>query len=131
MTEWGPIARAACLAQVLSSPTRLKLLKLVETEELCVCELSVALGVSQPAVSQHLAKLRQAGLLTERRVGQLAIYGAADVATVFGEAMGFFLRQPASSLPELSDALARLPEAHERRLREHEQLSKAAQGVDG
>jgi ArsR family transcriptional regulator len=69
--------RLACLASALSSPTRLKILKLVQQEELCVCELAAILGVSQPAVSQHMVKLRESGLAVERRVGQMALYSAA------------------------------------------------------
>ncbi|WP_420812679.1 metalloregulator ArsR/SmtB family transcription factor [Natronospirillum operosum] len=42
--------------------------------ELCVCELTAALALSQPKVSRHLAQLRQCGLLADRRQGQWVFY---------------------------------------------------------
>jgi ArsR family transcriptional regulator len=53
--------------RALGDPTRLHILALLKVREACVCELVELLPVSQPAVSQHLRKLRQAGLLIERR----------------------------------------------------------------
>ena len=48
---------------------------LVEREvELCVCELTEALGESQPKVSRHLAQLRQCELLVDRKQGQWVYY---------------------------------------------------------
>ena len=115
MTEFDRITTAACLAGMLSSPTRLRLLKLVEEEELCVCELACMLGISQPATSQHLAKLRRAGLVRERREGPMALYRAADVAAVFGRAIAAVLDRPAAELPELAECLGRREAARARR----------------
>jgi ArsR family transcriptional regulator len=42
--------------------------------ELCVCELTIALDLSQPKVSRHLASLRQCGLLQDSRKGQWVYY---------------------------------------------------------
>ncbi|MDA8345389.1 MAG: metalloregulator ArsR/SmtB family transcription factor [Thermaerobacter sp.] len=53
--------------RALGDPVRLRILALLRVREACVCELVARLPVSQPAVSQHLRKLRQAGLLSERR----------------------------------------------------------------
>lgn len=64
------------LLKVLGDPTRLKLLKLLLAEELCNCELVELLGISQPAVSQHITKLKSAKLIKERRQGQWTYYGA-------------------------------------------------------
>ena len=59
----------------LSDDTRCKLLLLVmEEKELCVCEFSHALNTSQPKISRHLAQLRAAGLLVDRRQGQWVYY---------------------------------------------------------
>lgn len=69
------------LLRVLADPTRLKLLKLVMQEELCVCELVDLLEVSQPAVSQHMAKLKLLGLVQEHRSGMWTYY-RADPARV-------------------------------------------------
>lgn len=59
----------------LSDDTRCRLLLLVMAEkELCVCEFSHALATSQPKISRHLAHLRSAGLLVDRRQGQWVYY---------------------------------------------------------
>lgn len=59
----------------LADDTRLRCLLLIESEvELCVCELTEALGLSQPKISRHLAQLRKCGLLSDRRQGQWVFY---------------------------------------------------------
>ncbi len=59
----------------LSDETRLRCLMLLLAEgELCVCELTFALDLSQPKISRHLAHLRQAGLVQDKRAGQWIHY---------------------------------------------------------
>lgn len=59
----------------LADDTRLKILLLIKQEqELCVCELTEALALSQPKISRHIALLRQAGLLQDRRSGKWVYY---------------------------------------------------------
>jgi len=54
----------------LAHSTRLRcLLLLLEHDELCVCELTQAIGAAQPNISRHLAQLRETGLVTDRREG--------------------------------------------------------------
>lgn len=61
--------------QLLSDETRLRSLLLMQQEgELCVCELVYALGIIQPKVSRHLAALRDAGVVIDRRQGQWIYY---------------------------------------------------------
>lgn len=56
--------------KMLADSTRLRCLMLMQAEgELCVCELTHALNLSQPKVSRHLAHLREAGVLVARRNG--------------------------------------------------------------
>ena len=63
------------LFHLLSDPTRLRSLVLLATEgELCVCELTHALGIIQPKISRHLALMREAGLIQGRRAGQWVYY---------------------------------------------------------
>jgi ArsR family transcriptional regulator len=58
------------LFAALSHDTRLRsLLLLLRHGELCVCELTHAVGASQPHMSRHLASLREAGLVEDRREG--------------------------------------------------------------
>lgn len=59
----------------LSEETRLKsMLLIAESRELCVCDLQVALDLSQPKVSRHLAELRKCGLLNDHRRGKWVFY---------------------------------------------------------
>ena len=63
------------LFKALSDLTRLQSLLLIQQEtELCVCELMVALELSQPKVSRHLALLRDINLLETEKRGQWVFY---------------------------------------------------------
>ncbi len=64
--------------KVLGDPTRLSILHALLKEELCVCDLSVALGMSVSAVSHQLSVLRQARLVTFRREGKVVFYSLSD-----------------------------------------------------
>lgn len=59
----------------LSDDTRLTIVLLLkQAGELCVCELTTALELSQPKISRHLAMLRESGLLQDRRSGKWIHY---------------------------------------------------------
>jgi len=60
--------------KVLADPTRVRLLALLENEELTVAELSAITRLAQPRVSTHLARLKDAGLVRDRRAGVSAYY---------------------------------------------------------
>jgi DNA-binding transcriptional ArsR family regulator len=68
------LATTSALLRLLSDPTRVRLLALLEREELTVAELSGVLRLAQPRVSTHLAKLKEAGLVRDRRAGVSAYY---------------------------------------------------------
>ena len=54
--------------------TRLKMLRILARGELCACVLPRHVGTTQPAVSQHLKVLREAGLVRLRKDGKMRIY---------------------------------------------------------
>ncbi|WP_172197481.1 ArsR/SmtB family transcription factor [Saccharibacillus qingshengii] len=60
--------------KLLGDKTRLTIMKLLDEQECCVCELVAIFNTSQPAVSQHLRKLKDAGFLQEKRRGQWIFY---------------------------------------------------------
>ena len=72
------LGHATALLRLLSDPTRVRLLALLRREELTVAELSAVLGLAQPRVSTHLAKLKEAGLVRDRRAGVSAYYRCND-----------------------------------------------------
>lgn len=55
--------------KALGEPTRLRIIKMLSVQELCVCELSETLDMLQPRVSQHLKILKEAGLIKEKKEG--------------------------------------------------------------
>ena len=60
--------------KMLADPTRVRLLKLLDGEELTVAELSAITRLAQPRVSTHLSRLKEAGLVRDRRAGVSAYY---------------------------------------------------------
>ena len=62
------------LLKVLSDTSRVRLLVLLESEELTVAELAQLTLLAQPRVSTHLAKLREAGLVVDRKSGVQSYY---------------------------------------------------------
>lgn len=66
------------LFKALSDETRLRILKLLEDGELCVCDIAAALGIVQPQVSFHLKILKDTRLLKDRRQGKWIHYKIND-----------------------------------------------------
>lgn len=76
-------ARLAAVCKALADPTRVRLLAHVADTPggtICACHLPAALGISQPTLSHHLAKLVDAGLLTREQRGRWAHYTASPTA---------------------------------------------------
>jgi len=63
---------------MLADPTRLRMILLLEQEELSVAELQEILGMGQSRISSHLAQLKRAGVVTDRRSGKNVYYGLAQ-----------------------------------------------------
>jgi ArsR family transcriptional regulator, virulence genes transcriptional regulator len=75
-------AEAARLLKLLANENRLLILcRLVAEREIAVGELADAVGLSQSALSQHLAKMREEGLVATRREAQTVFYRIADPNT--------------------------------------------------
>jgi ArsR family transcriptional regulator, arsenate/arsenite/antimonite-responsive transcriptional repressor len=60
--------------KALSEETRLRIIKLLEGGELCVCDIVAALDMTQPKVSFHLGVLKNSGLLKDRKQGKWVRY---------------------------------------------------------
>src|SRR5919198_105654 len=67
------------LLRLLADPTRLRLLLLLEEEELSVAELQKILSMGQSRISSHLAQLKRAGVVSDRRAGKNVYYGATKI----------------------------------------------------
>jgi len=64
--------------KALADETRLRILKLLEVREMCVCEVMVALDLTQPTASHHLGLLETAGLVKARKEGKWVFYKIAN-----------------------------------------------------
>ena len=89
--------------RLLSDPTRARLLLLLEREELSVAEMQAILAKRQSQISTHLAQLKQAGLLEDRRTGKNIFYRLkpelAHVEKAFSQLLKL-LSQASASIPE-------------------------------
>ena len=72
------VERTTAIFSALADPTRFRILDALACEELCVCDISQVVGVSQSAVSHQLRLLRDRGLVAYRRDGQRAVYRLTD-----------------------------------------------------
>lgn len=72
------IASTVNLLRLLADETRLRLLLLLEEEELSVAELQEILGMGQSRISSHLAQLKRAGVVEDRRAGKNVYYGLTN-----------------------------------------------------
>ena len=77
------VERLSTLLKAVGDPARLQILHMLRAagEPVCVCDLTAALDVGQPTVSHHLARLKEAGLVTSQKRGVWAYYALrADLA---------------------------------------------------
>ena len=111
------LATASSVLRLLADPTRVRLLALLEREELTVAELAAVLHLAQPRVSTHLAKLKEANLVRDRRAGVSAYYRANSEGD---EKQHELLKSLRESIDDalLRDDAARLPAVLANRARE-------------
>lgn len=77
MVKRGKAFSLVDMFRALSDRTRLRLLHLIGSQEICVCYFVEALKVNQPKISRHLAYLRRTGLVTVRKDGRWVHYRMA------------------------------------------------------
>ncbi|ESU32100.1 hypothetical protein G3A_13265 [Bacillus sp. 17376] len=66
--------QAAAILKLLGDKTRLTMMRILADHDCCVCEFVAMFDASQPAISQHIRKLKDAGLVKESRRGQWVFY---------------------------------------------------------
>lgn len=98
--------------KALSDPSRVRVLKLLEQKELCVCEIQAVLGLAQSTVSKHMKLLEDAGLVERSRQGSWIIYSLADDSeSEYAKEMLSSLKNWLNDDMELAKMIASLPEA--------------------
>lgn len=68
------IEEMSSLLKIIGDKTRLNMLAYLKSGEMCVCEFVDLFELTQPAISQHLKKLRSAGIISERKQGTWVYY---------------------------------------------------------
>ncbi|SDP63039.1 MULTISPECIES: ArsR/SmtB family transcription factor [Halobacillus] len=92
--------------KLLGDKTRLTIIGLLKDSECCVCEFVEVLQMSQPSVSQHLRKLRDAGLVKEQRRGQWIFYSLNAQHETYP-----IIQQILEQIPDQKEKLRALEEA--------------------
>src|SRR5690625_824020 len=95
--------RAVIILKLLGDKTRLTMIKLLESNECCVCEFVGIFEMSQPAISQHLRKLKDVELVKEERRGQWIFYSLNKNNEYYS-----FIRNILSQLPNQEYKLEKL-----------------------
>jgi len=92
-------------AKALADPTRVRILAALRRGELCVCELSDALHITQSTLSTHLQVIRDASLVRTRREGKWVYYALrSDKKQLVKELFGFFGSELKSDAQLAADA---------------------------
>jgi len=106
------------VTKALSDPNRVKILKMLQKKEMCVCEIQAALKIAQPTVSKHLKALEDAGLVSFTKDGLWVNYRVADghespyAATLLGN-----LRHWLEDDPEIVGIIETIPSINREELR--------------
>ncbi len=70
--------------RALADENRVRILKLLKLREMCVCEIMVALNLTQPTASHHLGILEKEGVVKKRKEGRWGFYAIADLEIIKG-----------------------------------------------
>jgi ArsR family transcriptional regulator len=112
------VKEVAGFFKTLADETRLTMLWLLfNRREICVCDIMEALGITQSKASRHLATLRHAGLVTDRREGTWSYYSLRPVEGEIERAQLETLRTNLANHTGAAQALRRLHECMECRCR--------------
>jgi ArsR family transcriptional regulator len=96
--------------KALSDPNRVKILKVLQCQTMCVCEIQAALKLAQPTVSSHLKMLEEAGLVRSQKEGLWVNYRLAEGEdNPYAAALLAHLRDWLNRDAEISRILEQLP----------------------
>ena len=95
--------------KALSDPNRVKIIKVLQQKQMCVCELQGALGIAQPTVSKHLKILEESGLVDFQKDGLWANYFLTDGTTPYGASVLGNLKHWLDDDPEIVELMQKVP----------------------
>lgn len=109
--------------KALSDPNRVRILKLLAVQDLCVCELQALIGLAQSTVSKHLKVLEDAGFVDYQKDGAWIIYRLAPTETVsYATTMLSHLQSWLEDDPDLQAMKKRLPDIDRIRICQNKSL---------
>lgn len=100
-----PIEKMASILKLLGDKTRLTMLLLLKENDCCVCEFVEIFQMSQPSISQHIRKLKDANLVNETRKGQWIFYSINQENELYPAIISLL-----KHLPDQEDKIVRLIE---------------------
>ncbi|MGY4111773.1 ArsR/SmtB family transcription factor [Aeribacillus sp. SP014] len=101
------IEKAAHVLKLLGDKTRLTIMAILKKRECCVCELLEVFDMSQPAISQHLRKLKDAGLVKEDRRGQWIYYSLNPENELYD-----FIQEILQHIPDQTENIRKIEETN-------------------
>ena len=105
------LAQTEALFQAFADPTRIRIVILLGGGELCVCQIVYVLGMSQPKISRHLAILRDAGMVSDRKDGRWVHYSLTKPASNLHARLVGCARECFADVELLRDDVSRLKRA--------------------
>jgi ArsR family transcriptional regulator, arsenate/arsenite/antimonite-responsive transcriptional repressor len=87
----------------IGESTRLNMIALMKEQDMCVCEFVSLFNMSQPAVSQHVRRLKNIGLVTEKRSGQWVFYRLNTESEAYS-----FIEPLLAQLPDVQEQIQHL-----------------------
>jgi len=101
------LERSANVLKLLGDKTRLTIVAILKQRECCVCEFLEVFDMSQPSISQHLRKLKDAGMVKEERRGQWIYYSLNQQSELFG-----LIHDILEHVPEQTDKIKMIEKAN-------------------
>ena len=95
--------------KALSDQNRVKIIKLLQQKQMCVCELQGALGIAQPTVSKHLKILKESGLVDFQQDGLWVNYFLTDGTTPYAASVLGNLKHWLDDDPEIAELIQKVP----------------------
>ena len=95
--------------KALSDQNRVKIIKLLQQKEMCVCELQGALEIAQPTVSKHLKILEESGLVSFSKDGLWVNYFLTDGTTPYAATVLGNLKHWLDDDPEVAELIRKVP----------------------
>jgi ArsR family transcriptional regulator, arsenate/arsenite/antimonite-responsive transcriptional repressor len=107
----GKAPTLEAVLKALSDPTRMRILALLGSTQVCVCHIHTALGIPQPTASRHLAHLKKAGLVDSCKIGLWVHYCLRRLPDARLQAIVDAARSAAEGTTAVSRDCCRLTEA--------------------